>query len=67
MNDSLYPVVQICVEYELRYNKYIHYIQVRSDAEKMAGYQFEKFEAKQFRSQVVAGINYFIKVICKRT
>lgn len=44
---------------------YMHYIQVRSDAEKMAGYKFEKFEAKQFKSQVVAGTNYFIKVICK--
>ncbi len=27
------------------------------------GHTFEKFEATSFKSQVVAGINYFIKVV----
>ncbi|XP_062511531.1 leukocyte cysteine proteinase inhibitor 1-like [Corticium candelabrum] len=36
--------------------------QVKADAEAAAGQTFPKFEAISYRSQVVAGTNYFIKV-----
>ena len=36
--------------------------QIRSDVESKAGGSFEKFLAVNFASQVVAGVNYFIKV-----
>ena len=36
--------------------------QVRQAAEDQAGKKFEEFEAKSFKSQVVAGVNYFVKV-----
>ncbi|CAB4003956.1 cystatin-B [Paramuricea clavata] len=35
---------------------------VRSAAETKAGQTFEKYEAISFKSQVVAGTNYFVKV-----
>ena len=36
--------------------------QVRSKAEEEAGQKFDKYEAISFKSQVVAGTNYFVKV-----
>ncbi|CAH3020418.1 unnamed protein product [Porites evermanni] len=35
--------------------------QVKPQAEKMAGQQFPEFKAISYKTQVVAGINYFIK------
>lgn len=37
-------------------------LQVKSQAEAKAGTTFNKFEAISYRSQVVAGTNYIIKV-----
>ena len=43
-----------------------HVIQITEEmwgaAEEMAGKKFDKFIAVSYRSQVVAGVNYFIKV-----
>ncbi|CAH3044763.1 unnamed protein product [Porites lobata] len=36
--------------------------QVKPQAEKMAGQEFPEFKAISYKTQVVAGINYFIKV-----
>ena len=36
---------------------------VRAEVEKKTGKNFEKYEAKQYRSQVVNGTNYVMKVI----
>ncbi|CAH3152445.1 unnamed protein product [Porites evermanni] len=36
--------------------------QVKLQAEKMAGQEFPEFKAISYKTQVVAGINYFIKV-----
>jgi len=35
---------------------------VKADVEKHLGKTFETFEAKSYKSQVVAGTNYFVKV-----
>ncbi|XP_073233523.1 cystatin-A-like [Porites lutea] len=37
--------------------------QVKPQAEKMAGQEFPEFKATSYKTQVVAGINYFIKVL----
>ena len=49
------------VQLELR-NKLPFLLQVKSQAEAKAGTTFNKFEAISYRSQVVAGTNYIIKV-----
>ena len=41
--------------------------QVKLQAEKMAGQEFPEFKAISYKTQVVAGINYFIKVNQKRS
>ena len=38
-------------------------LQVREPAEAKAGKSFSKFEAKSFATQVVNGVNYFVKVM----
>ena len=40
--------------------------QVKPQAEKMSGQEFPEFKAISYKTQVVAGINYFIKVSQKR-
>lgn len=40
--------------------------QVRGVAEEQAHKKFTKFEAKSFKTQVVAGVNYFVKVCLNR-
>ena len=40
---------------------------VKPQAEKMAGQEFPEFKAISYKIQVVAGINYFIKVSQKRS
>jgi len=37
-------------------------VQVREDIEKKAGKTFAEFVAVEYSTQVVAGINYFVKV-----
>ena len=41
---------------------YLSLHQVEVKAETMAGQKFHEFEAIAYREQVVAGVNYFIKV-----
>lgn len=41
---------------------FLFLLQVRSDFESKAGKQFDEFTATQYKSQVVAGTNYFVKV-----
>ena len=41
--------------------------QVELQAEKMAGQDFPEFKAISYKTQVVAGTNYFIKVSQKRS
>ena len=41
--------------------------QVKPQAEKMAGQEFPEFKAISYKTQVVAGINYFINVNQKRS
>ena len=41
--------------------------QVELQAEKMAGQDFPEFKAISYKTQVVAGTNYFIKVRQKRS
>jgi cystatin-A/B len=36
--------------------------ELRSAVEEKIGKSFDAFEAKVFKSQVVAGVNYFVKV-----
>ena len=43
-------------------NKLLFALQVKSQAEAEAGTTFNKFEALSYKSQVVAGWNYIIKV-----
>lgn len=43
-------------------NKLPFLLQVKSKAEEKAGTTFNKFEAISYRSQVVEGTNYIIKV-----
>ena len=43
-------------------NKLLFLLQVKSQAEAKAGTTFNKFEAMSYRSQVVTGMNYIIKV-----
>ena len=47
---------------EVTTNKLPFLLQVKSQAEEKAGTTFNKFEAISYRSQVVAGTNYIIKV-----
>jgi len=37
-------------------------ISLKGDVEHLAGYQFEEFKPVSFKTQVVSGINYFVKV-----
>ena len=39
-----------------------HDLQVRQAAEEKAGQNFAKFQVISYKTQVVAGVNYFIKV-----
>ena len=53
-----------------RWARYSHIVvspqQVKPEAEKMAGQEFPEFKAISYKTQVVAGMNYFIKVSQKR-
>ena len=46
----------------MRTNKLLFLRQVKNQAEAKAGTTFNKFEAMSYRSQVVTGMNYIIKV-----
>ena len=52
----------------LKINEYIlkisgiYFVQVKSQAEAMAGAKFKEFKAISYRTQLVAGTNYFVKV-----
>ena len=48
--------------FTLTTNKLLFLLQVKSQAEEKAGTTFNQFEAICYRSQVVAGMNYIIKV-----
>ena len=39
------------------------HVQVRPTVEKQSGQVFQEYKAETYCSQVVAGINYFIKVL----
>jgi Cystatin domain len=41
---------------------FLYFFQVRADLEGRAGRQFDEFKAVEYSTQVVAGINYFIRV-----
>jgi cystatin-A/B len=38
-------------------------LQIRADLEGKMGKTFQKFKARSYKSQVVAGTNYFVKVL----
>ena len=58
---SLYLLI-LLISYKLINSKFVSH-QVKSAAEAKAGAKFSQFQAKSYKTQVVAGTNFFIKVI----
>jgi len=52
----------LLISYKLINSRFVSQ-QVKSAAEAKAGAKFSQFQAKSYKTQVVAGTNFFIKVI----